>query len=103
MSLFKKYAENFMFVVVQGSNSQDCGRLVLVFNNLIRYLFTYSLFIHLFAGDGRSGWMMNRIRDGHKFYFNAHQMAYSWEKMEEMKKDYSLLTRDEIQVKNVVN
>ena len=47
--------------------------------------------------------MMNRIRDGHKFYFNAHQMAYSWEKIEDMKKDYSLLTRDEIQVKNLIN
>ena len=43
--------------------------------------------------------MMNRVRDGHKFYFNANEMEYSWEKTEVMKKDYSLLTRDEIQVR----
>ena len=51
------------------------------------------------SGDSRSGWMMNRVRDGHKFYFNANKMEYSWEKTEVMKKDYSLLTRDEIQVR----
>ena len=50
------------------------------------------------AGECGSGWMMNKLRDGYKFFFNVHTLEYSFERAESMKKDYNLLTRDEIQV-----
>ena len=45
-----------------------------------------------------SGWMMNRTHEGYKYYFNVHSMEAGWERTEAMKKDHSLLTKDEIQV-----
>ena len=45
-----------------------------------------------------SGWTMNRTREGYKYYFNVHSMEASWERTEDMKKDHSLLTKEEIQV-----
>ena len=51
----------------------------------------------LFTGECGSGWMMNRTRDGYKFYFNVHSMEAGWEREDYMKKDHDLLTRDEIQ------
>ncbi len=41
---------------------------------------------------------MNRTREGYKFYFNANTMEYAWERPKDVKKDYSILTREEIQV-----
>ena len=42
--------------------------------------------------------MMNRTRDGHKYFFNVHTLQFSWERAEGVKKDHALLTREEIQV-----
>ncbi len=42
---------------------------------------------------------MNRTREGYKFYFNANTMEYAWERPKDVKKDYSILTREEIQVR----
>ena len=52
----------------------------------------------IIPGDCGSGWMMNRVRDGTKFYFNVITRDYSLERLDSIKKDYSLVTRDEIQV-----
>ncbi|KAK2148244.1 hypothetical protein LSH36_507g01001 [Paralvinella palmiformis] len=49
------------------------------------------------TGDCGSGWMMNRVRDGSKFYFNVITKEYAFERLEQVKKDHSLVTRDEIQ------
>ena len=49
-------------------------------------------------GECGSGWMMNKLSDGYKFFFNVHSLAYSFERGDGVKKDYALLTRDEIQV-----
>ncbi|CAH1797463.1 unnamed protein product [Owenia fusiformis] len=49
------------------------------------------------TGDCGSGWMMNRIREGHKFYFNCHNMEYSWERRPDCTKDFSLLNKEDIQ------
>lgn len=50
------------------------------------------------SGDSGTGWMMNRGSDGHKYYFNVNTMEAGWQRADYMKKDYSLLTRDDIQV-----
>ncbi len=42
--------------------------------------------------------MMNRTREGFKFYFNIHTMENSWDRPDGVRKDHSLLTREEIQV-----
>ena len=52
----------------------------------------------LFSGDCGSGWMMNRVRDGSKFFYNIHTQEYAWTRREDVIKDFSLLTKEEIQV-----
>ena len=52
-------------------------------------------------GECGSGWMMNKLSDGYKFFFNVHSLAYSFERGDGVKKDYALLTRDEIQVRRI--
>lgn len=42
--------------------------------------------------------MMNRVRDGSKFFYNVHTKEYAWARREDIVKDFSLLTRDEVQV-----
>ena len=59
-------------------------------------------FAYLIVGEGGSGWMMNRTKDGHKFYFNVHTMEAGWEKAAGITKDYSLLTREEMQVRKII-
>ncbi|KAL8562627.1 hypothetical protein ACOMHN_011199 [Nucella lapillus] len=49
------------------------------------------------SGETGSGWMMNRVRDGSKFFYNIHTQEYAWTRREDIAKDYSLLTKDEIQ------
>ena len=54
------------------------------------------------GGDGKgasigSGWMMNRTREGYKYYFNVHTMEADFVRKDYMKKDSGLLTRDEVQ------
>ena len=49
-------------------------------------------------GDTGSGWMMNRTQDGHKFFFNTKSMDYTWSRTDDVIKDHSLLTKEEIQV-----
>jgi hypothetical protein len=44
--------------------------------------------------------MMNRVSDGSKFFFNVHTGRYVWTRTEDVVKDFSLLTKDEIQVHN---
>ncbi len=51
------------------------------------------------AGDCGGGWMMNRTREGYKFYFNVNTMEYAWERPKDVTKDHSILTREEIQVR----
>ncbi|KAH9500962.1 Ras GTPase-activating-like protein iqgap1 [Bulinus truncatus] len=48
-------------------------------------------------GETGSGWMMNRVRDGSKFFFNVHTGQHAWTRGDSIIKDYSLLTREEIQ------
>lgn len=49
------------------------------------------------SGETGSGWMMHKLRDGFRFFFNVNSLTHSWQKTEDVRKDYSLLTRDEIQ------
>ena len=42
--------------------------------------------------------MMNRTKDGFKFFFNSKTMEYTWSRTDDVIKDHSLLTKDEIQV-----
>ncbi|XP_059176256.1 ras GTPase-activating-like protein IQGAP1 [Physella acuta] len=48
-------------------------------------------------GETGSGWMMNRLRDGTKFFYNVHTGEHAWTRGDTIVKDYSLLTREEIQ------
>ena len=49
------------------------------------------------AGVCGSGWMMNRLNDGFKFFFNINTLQYAFERSANMDKDHTLLTREEIQ------
>ena len=49
-------------------------------------------------GDCGSGWMMNRLRDGTKFFYNIHTHRHTWSRTDDIAKDFSLLTSDDIQV-----
>ncbi|ESN91702.1 hypothetical protein HELRODRAFT_108462 [Helobdella robusta] len=49
------------------------------------------------AGDTGSGWMMNKLSNGSKYFFNINTMEGSWKKESNIVKDYSLLTRDDIE------
>ncbi|XP_063433642.1 ras GTPase-activating-like protein IQGAP1 [Mytilus trossulus] len=49
------------------------------------------------SGSGGSGWMMNRLKDGSKFYYNKHQDTFAWARPDDVVKDHSLLTKEEIQ------
>ncbi|CAG5135114.1 unnamed protein product, partial [Candidula unifasciata] len=48
-------------------------------------------------GETGSGWMMNRLKDGTKFFCNVNTGAHAWTRGDSIIKDYSLLTKDEIQ------
>ena len=48
-------------------------------------------------GSGGSGWMMNRLKDGSKFYYNTNSEVYNWARPDDVVKDHSLLTKEEIQ------
>lgn len=48
-------------------------------------------------GETGSGWMMNRLKDNTKFFYNVHTKQHAWTRGDNVMKDYSLLTRDEIQ------
>ncbi|BFY98703.1 hypothetical protein BsWGS_01743 [Bradybaena similaris] len=48
-------------------------------------------------GETGSGWMMNRLKDGTKFFYNVNTGAHAWTRGDTIIKDYSLLTKDEIQ------
>lgn len=52
----------------------------------------------VFLGDVGSGWVMNRIKDGSKFFYNVHTKEYSWTRPDDVVKDNSILTKEEIQV-----
>ncbi|KAH3833286.1 hypothetical protein DPMN_106592, partial [Dreissena polymorpha] len=49
------------------------------------------------TGTTGSGWMMNRTSSGAKFFFNTHTIDYLWSRTDDVVKDHSLLTKDEIQ------
>jgi hypothetical protein len=42
--------------------------------------------------------MMNRLKDGSKFYYNTNSEVYNWARPDDVVKDHSLLTKEEIQV-----
>lgn len=46
--------------------------------------------------------MMNRLKNGSKFFFNVETMEGSWTKDDQIEKDFSLLTRDDIEVSSAV-
>ncbi|RUS77832.1 hypothetical protein EGW08_014406 [Elysia chlorotica] len=48
-------------------------------------------------GETGSGWMMNRLKDNTKFFYNINTKQHAWTRGDSVIKDYSLLTRDEIQ------
>ncbi|XP_061172402.1 ras GTPase-activating-like protein IQGAP1 isoform X1 [Saccostrea echinata] len=48
-------------------------------------------------GESGSGWMMNRLKDGSKFYYNTHTKEYKWSRPESVVKDHGLLNKEEIQ------
>lgn len=41
---------------------------------------------------------MNRVRDGSKFYYNTKTQEYTWARREDIVKDFSILTKEEVQV-----
>ncbi|KAK7450216.1 hypothetical protein BaRGS_00039964 [Batillaria attramentaria] len=49
------------------------------------------------SGDTGSGWMMNRVADGSKFFYNINTQEYAWARRDDIVKDFSLLTKEEIQ------
>ncbi|XP_060062495.1 ras GTPase-activating-like protein IQGAP1 [Ylistrum balloti] len=48
-------------------------------------------------GECGSGWMMNRLKDGSKFFYNTHDQEYSWSRQDGVCKDHELLTKEEVQ------
>ncbi|XP_056022517.1 ras GTPase-activating-like protein IQGAP1 isoform X2 [Ostrea edulis] len=48
-------------------------------------------------GKSGSGWMMNRLKDGSKFYYNTQTKDYKWSRPEDVVKDHGLLNKEEIQ------
>jgi len=49
------------------------------------------------GGETGSGWMMNRLKDGTKFFYNIDTADHAWSRGDTIVKDYSLLTKEEIQ------
>ena len=45
-----------------------------------------------------SGWMVHRLKDGFKFFYNVHSRKHEWKRPDGVSKDNSLLSREEIQV-----
>lgn len=48
-------------------------------------------------GDTGTGWMMNKSKRGFKFYYNVNTGEYAWARNENIVKDFSILTKEEIQ------
>lgn len=48
-------------------------------------------------GETGTGWMMNKSNRGFKFYYNVNTGEYAWARNENIVKDFSLLTKEEIQ------
>ena len=59
---------------------------------------TFTPLCFISKGDCGGGWLMNRTKEGYKFYFNVNTMEYAWERPKDVTKDHSILTREEIQV-----
>ena len=69
-----------------------------IFHNIQSVIWLCFICYFLFSGDAGSGWMMNRLKDGSKFYYNTHSKEYKWAKPDAVVKDHGILTKDEIQV-----
>ena len=52
----------------------------------------------LISGESGSGWMMNRLKDGSKFYYNTKSKTYKWSRPDGVVKDHGQLNKEEIQV-----
>ncbi|XP_078316270.1 ras GTPase-activating-like protein IQGAP1 isoform X2 [Crassostrea virginica] len=48
-------------------------------------------------GESGSGWMMNRLKDGSKFYYNTKSKTYKWSRPDGVVKDHGQLNKEEIQ------
>ncbi|XP_012941932.1 ras GTPase-activating-like protein IQGAP1 isoform X2 [Aplysia californica] len=48
-------------------------------------------------GETGSGWMMNRLKDGTKFFYNIETGAHAWTRGDNIIKDYALLNKEDIQ------
>lgn len=53
----------------------------------------------LIVGESGSGWMMNRLKDGSKFYYNNNTKEYKWSRPDGVVKDHGQLNKEEIQVR----
>lgn len=53
----------------------------------------------LISGESGSGWMMNRLKDGSKFYYNNNTKEYKWSRPDGVVKDHGQLNKEEIQVR----
>lgn len=53
----------------------------------------------LIVGESGSGWIMNRLKDGSKFYFNTNTKEYKWSRPDGVVKDHGQLNKEEIQVR----
>jgi hypothetical protein len=42
--------------------------------------------------------MMNRLKDGSKFYYNTRTKDYKWSRPDDVVKDHGLLNKEDIQV-----
>uniref|UniRef100_A0A0B7B822 Ras GTPase-activating-like protein IQGAP1 n=1 Tax=Arion vulgaris TaxID=1028688 RepID=A0A0B7B822_9EUPU len=52
---------------------------------------------NLKKGETGSGWTMNRLKDGTKFFYNVNTGSHAWTRGDTIIKDYSLLTREDAQ------
>lgn len=55
-------------------------------------------FLFTLLGETGTGWMMNRSPEGFKFFYNVITGDYAWVRNDSIIKDYSILTKEEIQV-----
>ena len=74
---------------------------ILVHQCLTHYLTHFPTLFHYLAltsGETGSGWMMNRLKDNTKFFYNIDSGDHAWTRGTDIIKDYSLLNKEDIQV-----
>ena len=56
------------------------------------------ILFYLLSGETGSQWMMNRLKDGTKFFYNTDTGDHAWTRGDSIIKDYALLNKEDIQV-----